>query len=125
MGRYLSCAVATSMVVEKRNDKPFEKEELNKLLTLFKTSKIVITDRLHGMILSAITNTPCIAINNSNGKVAGVYEKWLKGKSSIILTEPEKINKEIIQNTISLNKKFYPIKANFEKIIEIVANEHA
>ena len=31
MGRYLSCAVGTSMVVEKRNDKPFEKEELNKL----------------------------------------------------------------------------------------------
>ena len=31
MGRYLSCAVATSMVVEKRNDKPIEKEELNKL----------------------------------------------------------------------------------------------
>ena len=31
MGRYLSCAVATSMVVDKRNDKPFEKEELNKL----------------------------------------------------------------------------------------------
>ena len=31
MGRYLSCAVATSMVVEKKNDKPFGKEELNKL----------------------------------------------------------------------------------------------
>ena len=31
MGRYLSCSIATSMVVEKRNDKPFEKEELNKL----------------------------------------------------------------------------------------------
>ena len=31
MGRYLSCAVATSMIIEKRNDKPFEKEELNKL----------------------------------------------------------------------------------------------
>ena len=31
MGRYLSCAVATSMVVEKRNAKQFEKEELNKL----------------------------------------------------------------------------------------------
>ena len=31
MGRYLSCAVATSMVLEKKNDKPFEKEELNKL----------------------------------------------------------------------------------------------
>ena len=31
MGRYLSCAVATSMVIEEKNDKPFEKEELNKL----------------------------------------------------------------------------------------------
>ena len=31
MGRYLSCAVATLMVIEKKNDKPFEKEELNKL----------------------------------------------------------------------------------------------
>ena len=31
MGRYLSCAIATSMVVEKKNDKPIEKEELNKL----------------------------------------------------------------------------------------------
>lgn len=31
MGRYLSCAVATSMVVKKKNDKPYKKEELNKL----------------------------------------------------------------------------------------------
>ena len=31
MGRYLSCAVATSMVVAKKDDKPFEKEELDKL----------------------------------------------------------------------------------------------
>ena len=31
MGRYLSCAVATSMVLAKRNDKHFEKEELDKL----------------------------------------------------------------------------------------------
>ena len=31
MGRYLSCAVATSMVVAKKDDKPFEKKELDKL----------------------------------------------------------------------------------------------
>ena len=31
MGRYLSCAVATSMIIQKKNDKPLEKEELNKL----------------------------------------------------------------------------------------------
>ena len=31
MGRYLSCSIATSMIIEKKNDKPFEKKELNKL----------------------------------------------------------------------------------------------
>ena len=31
MGRYLSCAIATSMVIEKKNDKLLEKEEINRL----------------------------------------------------------------------------------------------
>ena len=43
----------------------------------FKKARLVITDRLHGMIFSAITGTPCVALNNSNGKVGFEYE-WLK-----------------------------------------------
>jgi exopolysaccharide biosynthesis predicted pyruvyltransferase EpsI/pyruvate-formate lyase-activating enzyme len=43
----------------------------------FRSARLVITDRLHGMIFSAITGTPCIAMNNRTGKVAGVYQ-WLK-----------------------------------------------
>lgn len=43
--------------------------------------KMIITDRLHGMIFAYITNTPCIALPNSNGKVEGVYN-WIKGKGS-------------------------------------------
>ena len=30
--------------------------------------------RLHGMIMSVITDTPCIAMNNTSGKVKGVYD---------------------------------------------------
>ena len=44
----------------------------------FRSAKLVITDRLHGMILAAITGTPCIALNNSSAKVEGVYDLWLK-----------------------------------------------
>ncbi len=44
----------------------------------FRSAQLVITDRLHGMILSVITGTPCIALNNSSEKVKGVYELWLK-----------------------------------------------
>ena len=100
-------------------------KELNKLLNLFCNSKLVITDRLHGMILCAITNTPCLALDNRNGKVSGVYEKWLKGKCSVNLVKPDDITKELINETINLNKRYKPSKNDFQKIIELVANEHA
>lgn len=45
-------------------------------LTEFKTGRLVITDRLHGMLFAAITATPCIALDNLSGKVKGVYE-WI------------------------------------------------
>lgn len=44
----------------------------------FKNSKVVITDRLHGMIFCIITNTPCIALDNSNHKISSTYYTWLK-----------------------------------------------
>lgn len=43
----------------------------------FRSARLVITDRLHGMIFAAITGTPCVALNNSNGKVGFEYQ-WLK-----------------------------------------------
>lgn len=43
----------------------------------FRSAKIVITDRLHGMVFAAITGTPCIVFSNYNQKVLGTYE-WIK-----------------------------------------------
>lgn len=43
----------------------------------FSKSKLVITDRLHGMLFSVITGTPCLCIDNISHKVSGGYE-WLK-----------------------------------------------
>lgn len=43
----------------------------------FAGCRLVITDRLHGMIFSAITGTPCIAFNNISKKVSGGY-RWLE-----------------------------------------------
>lgn len=43
-------------------------------------AQLVITDRIHGMIFCALSGTPCIALDNSNGKVGHEYE-WLKGLS--------------------------------------------
>lgn len=51
--------------------------ELDKMWNSFKKSKVVVTDRLHGMIFCAITKTPCVVLPNSNHKIAGTYYKWL------------------------------------------------
>lgn len=48
----------------------------------FSSHRIVITDRLHGMVLAAITGTPCIAFDNINYKIRGVYE-WIKNNRYI------------------------------------------
>lgn len=42
----------------------------------FSSKKLVVTDRLHGMVFSAITGTPCIALDNISHKVYGAYQ-WL------------------------------------------------
>lgn len=51
--------------------------ELNKIWNQFKKSKLVITDRLHGMIFAYITGTPAIVVPNNNFKIEACYE-WIK-----------------------------------------------
>lgn len=43
----------------------------------FRSAEVVVTDRLHGMIFSAITGTPCVALDNVSHKVSQGYE-WIK-----------------------------------------------
>lgn len=51
--------------------------EIRKLMNKFSASKLVITDRLHGMIMAVITHTPCIVLNSRSHKIMGVYN-WIK-----------------------------------------------
>ncbi len=53
------------------------REILENKYNQFRQAEIAITDRLHGMVLAAITGTPCIVFSNYNQKVKGTYE-WLK-----------------------------------------------
>lgn len=57
-------------------NKGIRKEEVEKRLNLIAASKLIITDRLHGMIFAAITATPCIVFKNYNHKINGAYQ-WI------------------------------------------------
>lgn len=80
-----------------------EKAVYNKLLQ-FSSLRLIVTDRLHGMIFAAITNTPCIAIGNISGKVKGVYE-WIKNNSFVKYAESiEEV--ESLLSYLDINKKY-------------------
>lgn len=40
--------------------------------------RVVVTDRLHAMIFCVITRTPVVVLPNSNHKIKGTYDAWLK-----------------------------------------------
>ena len=50
---------------------------LKNQLETFANAKLIITDRLHGMIFSALAQTACIVINSKSPKVVGCYD-WIK-----------------------------------------------
>lgn len=76
--RYPNEKIEFTDTVVDYNIRPEERnEEVCRKLVQFSGSKLIVTDRLHGMVFAAITNTPCIAMSNSNGKVKAVYE-WIK-----------------------------------------------
>lgn len=52
-------------------------EELSKIWTQFRRSRLVVTDRLHGMIFAYITGTPAVVLPNNNFKIPACYS-WLK-----------------------------------------------
>ncbi|MDE5917521.1 MAG: polysaccharide pyruvyl transferase family protein [Oscillospiraceae bacterium] len=76
---------------------PYEKQldGLNEIWEEFKKSELVITDRLHGMIFSVITGTPCIALDNTTGKVGNLYRTWLSGSGIIYISGEEETEKAV------------------------------
>ena len=89
-----------------------EKEVFDMLNTMSK-AKLVITDRLHGMVFSALTETPCIAFGNINGKVKGVYE-WIKENQYIKYVE----NVDEFENDLSALDLNKPYRYNYDNIID-------
>lgn len=73
---------------------PQREEELLKIWSAFKKSKVVLTDRLHGMIFCYITKTPCVVLPNNNHKVKGCFE-WIKDCDYIKLSDSNDINEVI------------------------------
>lgn len=101
-------------------------EELEKQYAAFRNAQLVVTDRLHGMIFSAITGTPCIVIDSKSPKVKGCYE-WIRDLEYIHLCDDvskieELFNKltykEWQYDNSRLLPMFEPLKTELMKIVK-------
>lgn len=103
-------------VIDKDLDKSNRYIELKNMFDKFTNSKVVITDRLHGMVFCVITKTPCIVTKSLDHKVIGTYE-WVKDLNYIKLVdnlnfdEIEPLMKELInskeKSQINFKEKYF------------------
>lgn len=90
-------------------------------------AQLVITDRLHAMILSAVTATPCIAFGGYNHKIESTYHTWFENLKYIYLvhniTEFEgKLQELLVQdNKPDINEVNF--KLDFLQLITLVKEE--
>ena len=103
--------------------KPDDREdEVKKVMCKFATAKLVITDRLHGMVFAARTGTPCIAFDNSNKKVSHVYE-WIKELEYVKVVESVDELTDTLEKVVNASNKEYPdeqMRKKSEKLIETI-----
>jgi len=89
-------------------------------LVKFAKSKVIVTDRLHGVIFALMTNSPCIVISSYNQKLKE-FTDMLKDNKSIIFIDKD-INK-LEKNLVSLyNNKNVFIKNDYKNNFAEMAN---
>jgi len=113
----------TSTVIHRRVTKGQRKKQLFIKWKEFSSAKLVITDRLHGMIFCAITGTQCIVIDNISHKIRDGYQ-WIKYLSYIEFYD--NYDQDIFKNINYRMKKetFYDYdRTPLEPYYELIKNE--
>lgn len=75
--------LVTDTTVDYAVTKEIRDAELEKKWDEYRQAKVVITDRLHGMVFAVLTGTPCIVFDNYNSKVKLTYQDWLSDYQNI------------------------------------------
>lgn len=98
-------------------------KEIEKKFKQFSNYKIVITDRLHGMVFAYLTKTPCLVFENSSYKVKGLYE-WIKKSTYIKLYNSSTLKKDL-EDLISFkcDNKENNVEGNFIELKELIDNK--
>lgn len=119
--QYLDTVVDSNISVIERPD------AVDKMLTSFSSSELVVTDRLHGMIFAAVTETPCIVLSALSHKIIGSYE-WIQDLDYIKIVDNMDSVPQIIDELKSTKPKYdceliykemEPLKSKLIEVIDV------
>lgn len=106
---------------------PVQRRKMNfdKTIDTFGQVGVVITDRLHGMILSVITGTPVLFFDNLSKKVTGTYQ-WIKDNKYVICydetIESEK-NLQRLFNCSLIDFDNTSVKEYYDRMFEMISKQ--
>lgn len=111
---------AFTTVIDEYITKAERKKKIDIILKYISGKELIITDRLHAMIMAYLTNTPCISLANQNKKVEGTYE-WIKNVENIYFTKNLNDGLEHINQLISQkNHNDFSYFENYQKITGLI-----
>ena len=105
--------------VTSKNRKTCVREKLEE----FCRAKLVVTDRLHGMLFSVLAGTPCVVLSNYNHKISGTYS-WISNLPHVCYAETTEQALEAIRGFLpepeKMARPWQPLTADFDELRAIV-----
>lgn len=101
------------------------KKKVTEKIEQFQKYKLVVTDRLHGMVFAYLSKTPCLVFQNKSYKVKGLYE-WIKACNYIELVDENNMmdaSRKLLnikeEHGVDLKDRYIPLIQLIRKSIEI------
>ncbi len=123
--RIFGSAVTLTDMVE---DRPIPVAERNAVLDRkfrqFASAEVVLTDRLHAMIFSAITGTPCVVVDSKSPKLRGVYA-WIKDLPYIQFADGIQEAAPLLQSLRSKESHTFngeKLQSHFQELVAVLAD---
>lgn len=112
----------TDMISSYVPDKGKRKTVCAEKMQEFASARVVLTDRLHGMVFAAITGTPCIVFSNYNHKVFGTYD-WIRYLPYIRTAQTAENVRKLLPELLAMENCVFdnePLKPYFEPLAKVV-----
>lgn len=112
----------TDTVIQKKVYPRARKKEISEKLQQFKDAEFVVTDRLHGMVFSAIVGTPCLVLPNNNYKIIGVYQ-WIANNRYIVFADSKDKVSHFFDDHSYERKGLYDnssLNSGFDELVKLI-----